>query len=43
MNTSLESVALNSLDMLPRQNCVAKLTFLLSSLNLKVSFSLTKK
>ena len=27
--TSLDSVALNPLDILPRQNCVGKLTFLL--------------
>ena len=35
-NTSLDSVGLNSLDMLLRQNCVGKLTFLLSALNLNI-------
>ena len=33
-NTSLDSVALNPLDILPRQNWVGKLTFLLSAINL---------
>ena len=37
-NNSLDSVALNQLDILPKQNRVGKLTFLLSALNLKVSF-----
>ena len=32
-DNSLDSLALNSLDILPRQNSVQKLTFLLSALN----------
>ena len=40
-DTSLDSVALNPVDILPRQNWVGKLTFLLSALNLKISFPLT--
>ena len=35
-DTSLDSVLLNQLDILPRQNWVRKLTFLLSGLNLKI-------
>ena len=38
---SLDLVALNSLDILLRQNWVGKLTFLLSALNLKIYFPLT--
>ena len=37
-DTSLDSIALNSLDILPKQNCVGKLTFLLSASNLKTFF-----
>ena len=33
-DTSIDSVALNALDMLPRQNWIGKLTFLLLTLNL---------
>ena len=42
-DTSLDSAALHPLDILPRQNCVGKLTFLLSALILKISLPLTKK
>ena len=42
-DTSLDSVALNPLKILPRQNWVGKLTFLLSALNLKIYFLLTNK
>ena len=42
-DTSLDKVALNLLDILLRQNCVEKLTFVLFSLNLKISFPLTNK
>ena len=42
-DTSLDEVALNLLDILLRQNCVEKLTFVLFSLNLKISFPLTNK
>ena len=42
-DTSLDSVALNPLHMLPRQNWVGKLTFLLSALNLNNAFLLTNK
>ena len=41
--TFLDSVALNPSDLLPKQNRVGKLTFLLSALNLIISFPLTKK
>ena len=41
--TSPESVLLNPLDILARQNCVGKLTFLLSVLNLKIYFPFTNK
>ena len=37
-DTSQDSAALNPSGMLPRQNWVGKLTFLLSALNLKISF-----
>ena len=37
-DTSLDSIALNPLDILPRQNWVGKLTFLLLDSNLKISF-----
>ena len=40
---SSDSVALNPLDILPKQNWVGKLTFLLSALNLKIYFPLTNK
>ena len=42
-DTSLDSVALNPSDILPKKNRVGKLTFLLSALNLMISFSLTSK
>ena len=42
-NTSLGSATPNSLDMLPRQNCVGKLTFSSSALNLQIYFPLTNK
>ena len=42
-DTCLDSVTINPLDMLPRQNWGEKLTFLLSDVNLKVSFLLTNK
>ena len=35
-DTSINSVALNPLDILPRQNWFGKLPFLLSALNLKI-------
>ena len=41
--TSLDSVALNPSDILPKQNRVGKLTFLLSALNLIIYFPLTNK
>ena len=41
--TSLNSVALNSLEILPRQKWVGILKSLLSALNLKISFPLTNK
>ena len=40
-DTSLDLVALNPLDKFPRQNWVRKFTFLLTALNLKISFPLT--
>ena len=42
-DTSQHSVALNLLEILPRQNCVGKLSFLLLALNLSISFALTNK
>ena len=42
-DTSLDSVALNLLEIVPRQNWVATLTFLLSALNLKNVFSISKQ
>ena len=42
-DTSSNSVALNSLDKLPKQNRVGKLIFLLSALNLIISFLLINK
>ena len=42
-DNSLDSLVLNPLDILPRQNWAKKLTFLLSALNLKSSFPLTNK
>ena len=42
-DTSIDSFALNSLDILSRQNSVGKLTSLWSALNLKASFPLTNK
>ena len=42
-DTSLYSVALNPSDIRPKQNWVGKLTFLLSALNLIISFLLTNK
>ena len=42
-DTSLDSRALNPLEILPRQNRVGKLTVFLSTLNLKISFPLTNK
>ena len=42
-DTSLDSVALSPSDILNKQNRVGKLTFLLSALNLKISFPFTKK
>ena len=42
-DTSLNSVALNPSDILPKKNRVGKSTFLLSALNLKISFPLTNK
>ena len=42
-DTCLDSLALNSLEVLPRQNCVGKLTFLFFALKLKIIFPLTKK
>ena len=41
-DTSLDSVALNPLDMFPRQNQIEKLIFLLSALN-KYFFSINKQ
>ena len=42
-DTSLDSVALNPLEIFHRQNCVGKLAFLLSALNLNTPFPLTNK
>ena len=42
-DASLDTILLNSSDILPKQNQVGKLAFLLLALNLKVSFTLTKK
>ena len=42
-DVSLGLVELDPLDILPRRNWVGKLTFLLSALNLKISFTLTNK
>ena len=42
-DTSIDSVALNLLDILPRQNWVGKLTFLSPILKLRGSFPLTNK
>ena len=42
-DTSIDSVVLNPLDILPRQNWVGKLTFLLPILKLRGSFPLTNK
>ena len=42
-DTSLDSEALILLNMLLRQNCIGKLTYLLSALKLKISFPLTNK
>ena len=39
-NTSLDSLALNPLEKLPRQDFVGKFTFLWSVLNLKIYFPL---
>ena len=41
--TSLDSVAINPLDILQRQNWVWKLTYLLSALNLKILLPLRNK
>ena len=43
IDTSLDSVALNPSDVLPKQNQTGKLTFLLPALNLIISFPLTNK
>ena len=40
---SLDSVALNSSDIIPKQYRAGKLTFLLSALNLTISFPLINK
>ena len=40
-DTSLDSIALNPLEIILRQNWVGKLTFLLSALILNISFLLT--
>ena len=42
-NTSLDSVALNPSDILPKENRVEKLTFSLFALNLIIYFPLTNK
>ena len=42
-DTSLDSVALNPLVILSKQNRVGKLPFLLSAVDLKISFTLTNK
>ena len=42
-NTSVDTVALNPSDIRPKQNQVGKLTFLLSALNLIISFPLRNK
>ena len=42
-DTFLGSVLPKPLDILPRQNWVGQLTFLLSALNLKISFTFTNK
>ena len=42
-DTSLDSEALNTSDIVPKPNRVRKLTFLLSALNLIISFPLTNK
>ena len=42
-NTSLDSLALNPLEIISRQNYVGKLTFLLLSLNLQIYFPLRNK
>ena len=42
-DTSVDTVALYPLEMLSRQNWVWKLRFLLSALNLRISFPLTNK
>ena len=42
-DTSLESIAPILLDVLPSQNSVGQLTFLLLALNLQISFPLTNK
>ena len=42
-DTSLDSEALNTSDIVPKPNRVGKLTFLLSALNLIISFPLTNK
>ena len=39
-DTSVDTVALNPLEILSRQNWVRKLRFLLSALNLRISFPL---
>ena len=41
-HTSLDSVALNPSDILPKQNLVGKLIFLLSALKLNYFFSINK-
>ena len=43
IQTSLDSAAKTLLDILPRQKWVGKLTFILSALNLKISFQLASK
>ena len=42
-DNSLDSAALNPLDILQIQKLVGKITFLLSALNLKISFPLANK
>ena len=42
-DNSLDSIALNPLEILPRQNCIGKSTFLSLNLNLNIYFPLTKK
>ena len=42
-DTSLDSVLVNPIEILPTQNWVGKLTFLLSALSWNISFALTNK